>query len=66
MGDTLRQIVGHSTRFDQIRSAVEWICRNADRPMCVGDLAASVGMSATSFHRHFKGVTGHSPLAYQR
>lgn len=66
MGDTLRQIVGRATRFDQIRTAVEWICDNADRPMRVGDLAASVGMSATSFHRHFKGVTGHSPLAYQR
>jgi AraC-like DNA-binding protein len=23
-------------------------------------------MSVTSFHRHFKGVTGHSPLAFQR
>lgn len=66
MGDTLRQIVGHATRFDQIRTAVEWIVGHADRPMRVADLAASVGMSATSFHRHFKGVTGHSPLAYQR
>lgn len=66
MGDTLRQIVGRTTRFDQIRTAVEWICGNADRPMCVDDLAASVGMSVTSFYRHFKDVTGHSPLAYQR
>lgn len=23
-------------------------------------------MSLTSFHRHFKAVTGHSPLAFQR
>ena len=66
MGDTLRQIVGHATRFDQIRTAVEWIGENVDGPMRVADLAASVGMSVTSFHRHFKGVTGHSPLAYQR
>jgi AraC-like DNA-binding protein len=29
-------------------------------------LAASAGMSATSFHRHFKAVTGFSPLAFQR
>lgn len=66
MGGTLRQIVQRSTRFDQIRTAVKWICDNADQPMCVKRLAASVGMSMTSFHRHFKAVTAHSPLAYQR
>ncbi len=45
---------------------MEWICDNSDKPMCVRRLATSVGMSVTSFHRHFKAVTGHSPLAYQR
>jgi len=29
-------------------------------------LASHVGMSVTSFHRHFKAVTASSPLAYQR
>ena len=66
MGGTLRQVVQKNTRFDQIRTAVGWIRGNADRPMCVKRLAASIGMSATSFHRHFKAVTAHSPLAYQR
>ena len=66
MGDTLRQIGRHNARFGQIRTAAEWICENADKPMCVTRLAASVGMSVTSFHRHFKAVTAHSPLAYQR
>lgn len=66
MADTLRRIIGKNTRFDQIRAAVEWIRGNADRPMHVAELAASVGMSVTSFHRHFKAVTAYSPLAYQR
>ena len=66
MAGTLRQIVQSRTRFAQIRTAVEWICGNANDPMCVKRLATSVGMSVTSFHRHFKAVTGHSPLAYQR
>ena len=63
---TLRQFVQSHSRFAQIRTAVEWICRNANQPVDVKRLAASVGMSATSFHRHFRAVTAHSPLAYQR
>lgn len=66
MGGTLRQIGRGNTRFAQIRQAAEWINANADQPMRVDELATSVGMSLTSFHRHFKAVTSHSPLAYQR
>ena len=66
MGGTLRQIGRGNTRFAQIREAAEWIGANADQPMRVERLAASVGMSVTSFHRHFRAVTSHSPLAYQR
>ena len=66
MGSRLRQIGRHSARFGQIKMAAQWICENADKPMSIGWLAASVGMSVTSFHRHFKAVTAHTPLAYQR
>lgn len=37
-----------------------------DQRVHVVNLAKSVGMSVTSFHRHFKAVTGHAPLACQR
>jgi AraC-like DNA-binding protein len=66
LGATLRQIGRSNTRFGQIRAAAEWVRTHADQPMRVEDLARSVGMSATSFHRHFRAVTGYSPLAYQR
>ncbi len=66
MGDTLRQAVQNGTRFHQVRTAVERICANPFAPLRVGSLAGSVGMSVTSFHRHFKAVTSYSPLAYQR
>ena len=66
VGGTLRKAVQSHTRFAQIRTAVDWICGHADEPMCVQDLATSVGMSVTSFHRHFKAVTAYSPLAYQK
>ena len=66
LGDTVRQIGRRGSRFAQVRAAAEWIGANADKPLGVGRLAADVGMSATSLHRHFKAVTGYSPLAYQR
>jgi AraC-like DNA-binding protein len=66
MSGTLRQVVQQNTHFQQVRTAVEWICNNPYASMSVELLATSVGMSVTSFHRHFKAVTSHSPLAYQR
>ena len=66
MAGTLRQVVQSRTRFAQVRTAVAWICAHAGDTMRVERLAASVGMSVTSFHRHFRAVTGYSPLAYQR
>ena len=66
MAGTLRQMVQSRTRFAQVRSAVAWICAHAEEALRVERLAASVGMSVTSFHRHFRAVTGYSPLAYQR
>jgi len=66
MGDTLRQLGQRDSRSRQIKTAADWICTNAEKPLVIPDLAASVGMSLTSFHRHFKAVTGYSPLAFQR
>ena len=66
LGARLRQIGGQNARFGQIRTAAEWIRENADQPISVKQLASSVGMSVTSFHRHFKALTAHTPLAYQR
>lgn len=66
MGDTLRQVVQRSEHVRQIKAAADWLGTHNDRPVAISDLAASAGMSVTSFHRHFKAVTGHSPLAFQR
>ncbi|RYE70547.1 MAG: AraC family transcriptional regulator [Rhizobiaceae bacterium] len=66
LGSRMRQVGSHSARFGQIKKAAEWIAENADQSMSVEWLSAHVGMSVTSFHRHFKAVTAHTPLAYQR
>lgn len=64
-GALLAGAAGHA-RLAQVAEAADWIRRHADRPMRIEDLATRVGMSVTSFHRHFRAVTSHSPLAYQR
>lgn len=66
MGDTLRQIGQRNERFQQLKAAADWLASHYSEPVAIPDLAASAGMSVTSFHRHFKAVTGHSPLAFQR
>lgn len=66
MGDTVRQLGQRDDRRRRIKQAADWLCANQDKPIVVPELAASVGMSLTSFHRHFKAVTGYSPLAFQR
>lgn len=66
MGNTLRQVSQRNDRFQQLKTAADWLAANHGEPVVISDLAASSGMSVTSFHRHFKAVTGFSPLAFQR
>jgi AraC-like DNA-binding protein len=65
-GSLLRQLTVAGSHLSQVRRAIEWIRGDVARPLRVGTLAAHVGMSAASFHRHFKAVTGLSPLQYQK
>ncbi len=61
MGDTLRQVGRRNDRFQQLKTAADWLATNHNEPIVIPELAASSGMSVTSFHRHFKAVTGFSP-----
>lgn len=49
-----------------IAQAIQTINRQFDRPIEVEQLARSVNMSASAFHKHFKRVTAMSPLQYQK
>nr|WP_314467018.1 AraC family transcriptional regulator [uncultured Novosphingobium sp.] len=66
MAATLRQVAQRDERTQRIKTAADWLSTHHDKPVVMAELAASVGMSLTSFHRHFKAVTGHSPLVFQR
>ncbi|WP_394850890.1 AraC family transcriptional regulator [Pendulispora brunnea] len=65
-GAILRQIAHSDSRLSQISRALKWIRSHFDEPLRVETLAGISSMSASSFHRHFKAVTGMSPLAYQK
>jgi AraC-like DNA-binding protein len=50
----------------RVAEAVTWIRTHFAQPVTVEEMAASVRMSASSFHQRFKAVTTLSPLQYQK
>ncbi len=50
----------------QVHNAIQWIRENYKRTLDVRRVADKSGMAWTTFHRHFKQVTGLSPVQYQK
>ncbi|NYE61983.1 AraC-like DNA-binding protein [Duganella sp. 1224] len=50
----------------QISRAIRWIRQHHAEPFHIEDVAGQVGMSPTSFHRHFRRVTSLSPIQFQK
>ncbi|HTU09815.1 MAG TPA: AraC family transcriptional regulator [Allosphingosinicella sp.] len=65
-GALLRQAAREDSRLAQVRQAIAWIRDHYDRPLKVEALCEIAGMSAASFHRHFRAATAMSPLQYQK
>lgn len=65
-GPTMRQIVAAHGRTAQVSRAIGWIKTHFTDSFSIEALAATVGMSASSLHEHFKAVTAMSPLQYQK
>jgi AraC-like DNA-binding protein len=65
-GGTARQIGLADSRLSQIGRAIRWIRVHYAEVIRIEDLAQVAGMSASSLHRHFRGVTAMSPLQYQK
>jgi AraC-like DNA-binding protein len=65
-GGRLRQIGRADSRLSQIGRAMRWIRDHYRDPLRIDDLARLAGMSATSFHRHFRAVAAMTPLQYQK
>lgn len=65
-GDRLKRIVAAGTTGHRIVKAIEWLKINFARPFSIEELASTMGMSASSFHQHFRDITSMSPLQYQK
>ncbi|WP_248928880.1 AraC family transcriptional regulator [Paenibacillus hamazuiensis] len=49
-----------------IAQTIQLINRQYDRPLAIEQLAKTINMSTSAFHKHFKRVTTMSPLQYQK
>lgn len=65
-GGMLRDLIRHDSGASAIARAIAHIRREFRAPIEVPSLARSVGMSSSTFHKHFKAVTASSPLQYQK
>jgi AraC-like DNA-binding protein len=65
-GAILRQIGLADSRLSQVGRAIRWIRAHYAEIFRIEDLARVAGMSTSSLHRHFRGVTTMSPLQFQK
>jgi AraC-like DNA-binding protein len=66
IGPRVAQIGQPKSGVQRVGEAVCWIRAHFAQPITVEEMAASVHMSASSFHERFKAVTSLSPLQYQK
>ena len=66
IGNRVAQIGHAKSGVQRMAEAVTWIRAHFAQPVTVEEMAASVRMSASSFHQRFKAVTSLSPLQYQK
>jgi AraC-like DNA-binding protein len=65
-GGMLRHLVWYDSPASAIARAIAHIRRDFRSSISVPELAEKVGMSTSSFHKHFKEVTFSTPLQYQK
>lgn len=65
-GGMLRSLIRHDSYASAIARAIGHIRGDIRSPIAIPALAQKVGMSASSFHKHFKTITSTTPLQYQK
>jgi AraC-like DNA-binding protein len=65
-GGMLRNLIRYDSAASTIANAIGQIRRRFRESLVVAELARSVGMSVSAFHRQFKAVTASTPLQYQK
>lgn len=65
-GGMLRRLIRHDSIASAVARAIRHIRADLRSPIAIPELAQHVGMSTSSFHKHFKTVTSTTPLQYQK
>ncbi len=65
-GGMLRALAHRGSHASNVERAIRHLRDNYRGPLDVSELAKSVGMSTSSFHRHFKSMTRTTPLQYHK
>ncbi|MBT3141361.1 AraC family transcriptional regulator [Falsiruegeria litorea] len=66
IGGMLRNLLSVDSHASRIARSINKIRSSFREPLIVAELAEIAGMSPSSFHEHFKSVTGTTPLQYQK
>ncbi|MEN6438969.1 MAG: AraC family transcriptional regulator [Syntrophobacter sp.] len=65
-GERLRMVNTLGTQSNQIARSITWLRDNYKEPLQVDELARTVNIATSTFHRHFREVTTLSPLQFQK
>lgn len=65
-GGMLRELLRFDSHAGRIAKAIRCIQDRFREPLAVPELASLAAMSVSTFHEHFKAVTGNTPLQYQK
>ncbi|MGP3590085.1 AraC family transcriptional regulator [Vagococcus sp. WN89Y] len=63
-GGALRAALANQGQFASIARVLQRIHNHYSQPLHIHTLAGDIGLSVPAFHKHFKAVTGSSPLQY--
>jgi AraC-like DNA-binding protein len=65
-GDRLRSIATLADQSYRTAKAVTWLRDNFEKTLNVDELASMAGMSRSTLHHHFRGLTAMSPIQFQK
>jgi AraC-like DNA-binding protein len=65
-GKHLRAIATVGDQNNRTAKAIGWLRENYTKQLRVEDLAAIARMGVSTFHQHFRSLTGMSPIQYQK
>ena len=63
-GSTLCALTKLGSQENQIAQAINWLKANFAKPIAIEELAKIVHMAPSTFYKHFKTLTGVTPLQY--